>query len=160
MHLKSCIANGSADEIFQLCKSNNHVKNNTRDHCFTSILNVTNKETVIADWAMLIGSKSLPLSVVEDKAYHGFCGKDEVVSRRTARVATLCLAEMIEDTILEEMVEASQGKTEDDAWTKAGHRCIAIFRHCNKKLKGLRMAHSRRSNHHILLSWLLAPYQR
>ena len=160
MNFKLCIANGSTDELFQLYKSNNHVKNNTMDHYFTPILNVTNKEAAIADCEMLIGSKSLPLSVVEDKAYYGFCWKDEVVSRRTARVATLCLAEMIEDTILEEMVEASQGKTEDDAWTKAGHRCIAIFRHCNKKLKGLRMAHSRRSNHHILLSWLLAPYQR
>ena len=105
------------------------------DHCFTPILNVTNKEAAIADWVMLIGRKCLPLSAVEDKAFREFYWKDEAVSRRTARVVTLYLTEMIEGTISEEMSEASQGQAECGTWTKAGYHCVAIFSRCNKKMK-------------------------
>ena len=105
------------------------------DHYFTPTLSVTNKEAAIADWVLLIGSQSLPMSVVEGKACREFHGKDKVVSRRAARVFTLYLAEAIEEIISEEMAEASQGQAECGTWTKAGYHCVAIFSRCNKKMK-------------------------
>ena len=87
-HLKSCIADGKAEQLYMVYKQNRESKRLHVSGTFfqPTVERMTAKALALNDYLRLIVLKNLPLSTIEDPEFRKFHRYNEKISRKVQRI--------------------------------------------------------------------------
>lgn len=120
-HLISCFGNKKSLHTYYKDAVTERDNSATTDHGQGSILHhfssatANQRDTAIHAWLVMIIMKSLPVSIVEDPTFRGFCNCSEKITIKTIVKIIHQVVELVEKKIAAELKETNCGAIMHDA---------------------------------------------